>query len=66
LSSVAYELHETRGQTRNSRRWIGLDSVTVSVLARWRDALAWEFGREVTDDDHVVCTRPVGRCIQMG
>ena len=56
LISVAYELHETRGKTRNSRRWIDLDSVTVLVLDRWRDALAAELGREIADDDRVVCT----------
>jgi integrase len=63
LISVAYELHETRGKTRNSRRWIDLDSVTVSVLDRWRDALAVELGRLITDDDHVVCT-PAGEPVR--
>lgn len=50
LISVAYELHETRGKTRNSRRWIDLDDVTVSVLTRWRDALSVELDRDVADD----------------
>lgn len=66
LISVAYELHETRGKTRNSRRWIDLDSVTVLVLDRWRDALASELGREIADDDRVVCTSAGARCIQIG
>ena len=59
LISVAYELHETRGKTRNSRRWIDLDDVTVSVLALWRQALSVELGRAIADDDYVFCT-PVG------
>ena len=36
LVSVGYELHESRGKTRNSRRRIDLDSTTVRVLAAWR------------------------------
>ena len=60
LISVAYELHETRGKTPNSRRWIDLDTVTVLVLDRWRDALAVELGQEIADDDRgAVCT-PAG------
>lgn len=34
--AVGYELHETRGKTRNSRRPIDLDPTTVAVLAAWR------------------------------
>ena len=30
------------------------------VLARWRDALAGELGREVSDDDYVFCTSTGG------
>ena len=60
LISVGYELHETRGKTTNSRRWIDLDDVTMVVLARWRDALAGELGREVSDDDYVFCTSTGG------
>ena len=56
LIAVAYELHETRGKTRNSRRWIDLDGVTVDPLDRWRDALASELERGIADEDHVVCT----------
>ncbi len=36
LVAVGYELHETRGKTRNSRRRIDLDPTTVSILAAWR------------------------------
>jgi len=39
LVSVGYELHESRGKTRNSRRRIDLDPTTVRVLAAWR---AWQ------------------------
>ncbi len=36
LVAVGYELHESRGKTRNSRRRIDLDPTTVSVLTAWR------------------------------
>ena len=36
LVAVAYEVHESRGKTRNSRRRIDLDPTTVNVLAAWR------------------------------
>ncbi|HKZ25894.1 MAG TPA: helix-turn-helix domain-containing protein [Acidimicrobiia bacterium] len=39
LVAVAYELHELRGKTRNSRRLIDLDPTTVEVLTAWR---AWQ------------------------
>jgi integrase len=57
LISVAYELHETRGKTRNSRRWIDLDDVAVSVLARWQEAVAAELARKIEDNDYVIPTR---------
>ena len=60
LISVGYELHETRGKTNNSRRWIDLDDVTVAVLVRRRDALAVELGREIADKDYVFCTSARG------
>lgn len=37
LVAVAYEVHESRGKTRNSRRQLDLDPTTVAVLATWRD-----------------------------
>jgi integrase len=37
LVAIAYELHETRGKTRNARRRIDLDSTTVAVLTAWRE-----------------------------
>ncbi|MEX2253192.1 MAG: tyrosine-type recombinase/integrase [Thermoleophilaceae bacterium] len=36
LVSVGYELHESRGKTRTSRRCIDLDERTVDVLRDWR------------------------------
>lgn len=36
LVAVAYELHESRGKTRNSRRRIDLDPTTVNILDAWR------------------------------
>lgn len=36
LVAVGYELHETPGKTRNSRRNINLDATTLDVLAGWR------------------------------
>jgi integrase len=44
LVSVAYELHETVGKTRNSRRSIDLDPRTVDVVRSWRDRLIAERG----------------------
>jgi integrase len=36
LVAVGYDLHESRGKTRNSRRRIDLDPTTVRVLTAWR------------------------------
>ena len=36
LLAIGYELHESRGKTRNSRRRIDLDPTTVSILEAWR------------------------------
>lgn len=35
LVAIGYDLHETRGKTRNARRRIDLDPTTVSVLNAW-------------------------------
>ena len=42
LVAVAYELHESRGKTRNSRRSIDLDPTTINVMKAWRDWQAAE------------------------
>jgi len=36
LVSVGYEVHESRGKTRTSRRCIDLDQRTIEVLRQWR------------------------------
>jgi integrase len=37
LVAVAYEVHESRGKTPNSRRAIDLDPTTIRVLKAWRE-----------------------------
>ena len=37
LVAIAYEIHQTRGKTPNSRRGIDLDPSTMRILAAWRD-----------------------------
>jgi integrase len=37
LVAVAYELRESRGKTRHSRRAIDLDPTTIKVLKAWRE-----------------------------
>ena len=44
LVAVAYELHESRGKTRNSRRSIDLDTTTINVLKAW-----WEWQKAEQD-----------------
>jgi integrase len=39
LVTIGYELHETRGKTRNAPRPIDLDATTVEVLCAWQ---AWQ------------------------
>ena len=36
LVAVGYEVHQTRGKTRNARRAIDLDPTTIEILAAWR------------------------------
>src|SRR3546814_15316817 len=43
LVAVGYELHQTRGKTRNARRSIDLDDTTIAVLEGWRTFQAAEF-----------------------
>jgi len=62
LVSVAYELHDSPGKTRNSRRPVDLDPVTAEVLRAWRTHRATESGRSLRDDDHVFAT-PAGEPI---
>jgi len=43
LVAVGYELHQTRGKTRNARRSIALDDTTLAVLEGWRAFQAADF-----------------------
>ena len=62
LVSVGYELHESRGKTRTSRRCIDLDSTTVQVLRDWWSRRATEDpGFDPEDPDAYVFAQPDGR-----
>ena len=56
LVSVAYELYDSPGKTRSSRRPVDLDRVTVEVLRSWRERREQETGRPIRGDDHVFAT----------
>jgi integrase len=61
LVSVGYELHESRGKTRTSRRCIDLDSTTVQVLREWRERRAAEDPNfDPNDRDAQVFAQPDG------
>ena len=54
LVSVAYELHDSPGKTRSSRRSVDLDARTVEVLRAWRHERRAEAGRPIGEEDRVV------------
>jgi integrase len=57
LVAVGYELHQTRGKTRNARRSIDLDDTTIAVLEGWRAFQAAEFAAVgITNDEGWVFT----------
>src|SRR3546814_6311957 len=57
LVAVGYELHQTRGKTRQARRSIDLDDTTISVLEGWRAFQAAEFAAVgITNDEGWVFT----------
>jgi len=61
LVSVGYDLHESRGKTRTSRRCIDLDSTTVQVSRDWRDQRAAEQpGLQAINRDAYVFAQPDG------
>jgi len=61
IVSVGYELIESRGKTRTSRRCIDLDSTTVQVLRDWSDRRGAEAqGCDSSDRDAYVFARPDG------
>ena len=51
LVSVGYEVHQTRGKTKTSRRTIDLDDTTVAVLSGWRAFQAAEVAAVGIDHD---------------
>jgi integrase len=62
LVSVGYELHETRGKSRTSRRPINLDQRTLEVLQDWRQQRQHEDPVFDNDDpDAHVFARPDGQ-----
>jgi integrase len=51
LLSVGYEVHQTRGKTKTSRRTIDLDGTTMAVLTGWRAFQAVEVSAVGIDHD---------------
>ena len=57
LVAVGYEVHQTRGKTKNARRAIALDDTTLAVLAGWRAHQAAEFAAVgITNEERWVFT----------
>lgn len=63
LVAVAYELHESQGKTRNSRRSIDLDPTTINVMKAWRDWQAAEQEAAGVESEGWVFTNTDGRPI---
>ena len=63
LVAIGYELHETRGKTKTSRRCIDLDPTTLTVLQAWRGMQAAEHTATGVDDPDWMFTRPDGQPI---
>jgi integrase len=61
LVAVGYELHQTRGKTRNARRSIDLDATTLVVLDGWRALQAAEYQATGIEDPGWMFTRPDGQ-----
>lgn len=61
LISVAYELHESAGKTRNSRRMVDLDPKTVAILRDWQEGQRSEHGKlGIERENGYVFTKPDG------
>lgn len=56
--SIGYEVHESPGKTRSSRRTVDLDSRTIEMLTRWRHHQKDEIGGH--DAEGPVFTKPDG------
>lgn len=64
LVSVAYELHETRGKTRSSRRCIDLDRPTVEHLRRWQQCRVREHAEAASADAYCLRRPTANLCIR--
>jgi len=61
LVAVGYEVHQTRGKTKTSRRTIDLDGTTLEVLTGWKAYQAAELAAVgITNDDQWVFTNGDG------
>jgi integrase len=64
LVAVGYEIHQTRGKTKNARRAIALDDTTLAVLAGWQAHQAAEFAAVgISNDERWVFTDGDGQPI---
>jgi len=63
LVAIGYDVHQTRGKTRNARRPIDLDATTMSVLAGWKALQTAERAAVGIDDDGWVFTDGDGQSI---
>jgi integrase len=63
LVAVAYELHESRGKTSNSRRAIDLDPTTIQVMTAWRDWQQAELEAAGVESEDWVFTNADGKPI---
>jgi integrase len=62
LVAVGYEIHQTRGKTKNARRAIALDDTTLAVLAGWQAHQTAEFAAVgITNEERWVFTDGDGR-----
>jgi integrase len=61
LVAVGYELHESRGKTKNSRRCIDLDPTTIEVLQAWHALQSAESAAVGIDDQGGMFTTPDGQ-----
>ena len=64
LVADGYEVHETRGKTKTSRRAISLDDTTLTILAGWQAFQTAEFAAVgITNGDGWVFTDGDGKTI---
>jgi integrase len=63
LVSVGYEIVESRGKTRTSRRCIDLDQRTIDILRQWRERRRDEDPSDPVDDYAYVFATADGRPI---